>query len=308
MMNVSMCDIIISINSIMDKYKIYLEYMPHQQGGTQEDILKFRTHCNDMKGVIGWIQATQTLQTSYKYDKRGHVAMAVIKEYPDLNFVVKIQTAGHKLTNNEVSLLRELQPAQYVVRYICDFICNDQELKWKKKVKRPTDICGSGENQIHVILMEFVPNGSLYDYIQDHDISQEKFVSIIRQLYIDIIDMSVNYHVFHGDINGGNILLSSTSEQYISYEICGRHIQVSTMGVLPVFTDFENGIKFARESEPNCEDIIDDIVQMLELFHHRVNCERMNIIRRLIKCVMEQYNKNSSVVELVNVIYTFNFN
>lgn len=292
----------------MDQNKIYLEYISNQSGGTHVDVLKFKTYCEDKKNVIGWIQATKTLQTSYKYDKRGHVAIAIINEYPDLNFIIKIQTAGHRLTNNEIQVLKELQHVHYVVRYICDFVCTDKELKWKKKIKKPITVCGDGENVIHVLLMEYVDNGSLYDYVQDHVISHNEFISIVRQLYLDIIDMSINHHIFHGDINGGNILLDITDESYVSYNIKGRNLKVPTVGVLPVFTDFENSIKIGQNKEIDCNDIIDDIVQTLELFHHRVESSRMILIRKLISRLMIFYGEeNIDIMGIIDVIVNFKF-
>lgn len=292
----------------MNQDKIYLEYLPNQLGGKHVDVLKFKTHCEDKKNVIGWIQATKTLQTSYKYNKRGHVAIAVINEYPDTNFIVKIQTAGHRLTNNEINILKELQQSHYIVRYICDFVCADKELKWKRKINKPTMVCGEGNTLFHVLITEYIDNGSLYDYVQDNAISPGEFSSIIRQLYLNIIDMSVNHHIFHGDINGGNILLDITNKPHISYSIQGKKLRVPTAGMLPVFTDFENGIRIEKNKKIDCNDVIDDIVQMLELFHHRVDSSRMILIRKLISRLMVYYDKeNVDVLSIVDVIVNFKF-
>jgi serine/threonine protein kinase len=142
------------------------------------------------------------------------------------------------------------------------------------KIKNKIKFCMGGEDKIHIFVYKFIEYGDISDYlIKTNDFYKIK--SVILQMACIIIELAAKYHIFHGDLNSGNILIDKTNEEKINYVIDNEKIEITSYGVIPKIIDFGKS-RFFNESMPlRNNDIWYDIINFIGVIMNYIKLKDM---------------------------------
>jgi len=131
---------------------------------------------------------------------------------------------------------------------------------------------------VQVISLEHCEN-TLDDLMNDGDITDEIWDSIVMQILFSLITFQNAFHLTHNDLHTNNIMYSKTDKTYLYYKINHTHYKVPTYGKIYKIIDFGRAIykfrgqtlcsdSFAKDGDAstqyNCEPYINDKKPRLE--------------------------------------------
>lgn len=168
--------------------------------------------------------------------------------------IVKIHDVINIMVLKELAAIRQLKGFDNVVKYICDFSCMDDKSRWANKINEPVTFCNNKQDNLHFIVMEYVSNGDISEYVKKASLIEIR--SLLIQLVFTILILGTKYKMNHGDLNTGNILIQSTTKKRIVYQYRNKTYYVKSCGIMPVLIDFGRSSHF---STIQYESIMDEI-------------------------------------------------
>ena len=202
----------------------------------------------------------KSLKSAEESDDFVHVIQSVLTKY-NASVVVKIHEERDKIfLQRELQSLKKLINFQNSVRYICDFSCLDDKDRWFKKVTKDIKFCKNvkqNEHQLHFIVMEYIENGDLHEDFFDKNPPRVEILSVFLQIALAIAILGFEYKIYHGDLHSGNILLSHTNDEFITYNVLDKSYNIKTYGYLPKLADY--GRSGTYDSRITHKDILEDI-------------------------------------------------
>lgn len=215
-----------------------LRHLPKQTGGRLQNVATFCTACDEMaKGDAEW-NMTQTLQSGDEAsDGSLHVGIAELNAAP---VVVKLMTDG-RMARQEIRVQRLFRerPHANIVQGLCEFACEDNPIRWKRRLRAPAPLCASEDADQNIILVvqEYVERGSVSAL---GDVwPMDVWTSVAQQLIFAAMEWYESYGFLYGDWHFGNVLLDSRTEEEAVYRAFRRRWVVrATASVRPVLTDF----------------------------------------------------------------------
>ena len=226
--------------------------------------------------LIGYETIKGSEETSNHKDDFVHVVLSKLKDY-DKPVVVKVYEEDNFHLHIELNILKKVRDFRNTATIICDFSCNDDKNKYITKIKKQIQFCGNGTNKLHFFVYEYIVNGDISVFLsKNQDI--EIIKSIILQTTCVIIQLASIYKIYHGDINSGNILIDTISDDNINYCIEDETFVIKTHGFIPKIIDFgrSNFYKGAIKKD----EIWFDIILMLGVVYHYI--ENVSLRQRIL--------------------------
>jgi serine/threonine protein kinase len=226
--------------------------------------------------LIGYETIKGSEETSNHKDDFVHVVLSKLKDY-DKPVVVKVYEEDNFHLHIELNILKKVRDFRNTATIICDFSCNDDKNKYITKIKKQIQFCGKSTNKLHFFVYEYIVNGDISGFLsKNQDI--EIIKSIILQTTCVIIQLASIYKIYHGDINSGNILIDTISDDNINYCIEDETFVIKTHGFIPKIIDFgrSNFYKGAIKKD----EIWFDIILMLGVVYHYI--ENVSLRQRIL--------------------------
>ena len=217
------------------KNTIYLKYLPKTRGGRIENLATFQVVCSS-KDAHAKLKGIRTLKSPLESDDFIHVVFA---KFGNKDLIVKIQEDGTRTFQRELEIQEKLKNTNNIITFICDFICNFDDIIWNKPLERPRYLCDEKGTPLHCIVMEYI-NSDLTDVLKTIE-NTDILISILQQLGLCLMNIHINYGVYHGDINKGNILVEKGEPKILTYTINNISYDVNTLGYECIFIDFQRG-------------------------------------------------------------------
>jgi len=191
-----------------------------------------------------------------------HVIKSVLDKY-NKPIIVKIHDSVSYFVENEITALNKLSEFENSVKKICDFSCLDDKTRWKHMINSPIKFCNNKKDNLHFIALEYIENGDIEQFFSNNP-SKEMICSLFLQIELAIITLALDYRISHGDLNSGNILISSTEKSRIHYKILGKEYRITSYGILPKLIDYGRSTHYVGKIYPSY--ILDDIYICLSIF------------------------------------------
>lgn len=228
---------------------MHLKYLPKSQGGRLQNVATFCHLCDNIKDKDASFIINNTIQSANDAaDIFAHVGTTKLE---NTNFIVKIMLYGKMaLQEEKVAKIFRENPHRNIVQNICSFECNDNPIKWERRIKKPTPLCDINEStKMIVIIQEYINDGDLHKF--KNNLTIEIWSSIIKQLTYACIEWYEYYGFLYGDWHYGNILIDKCETKYNKYKVFGQEWKVKTYGYSPVLTDFSRSeIRPVKTLEP----------------------------------------------------------
>lgn len=210
--------------------KIQLIYLPKQYGG-RINAHTFRAICSSLTdtNTCAWLIGTE----------QNDITSIIISKMNGNPVIVKIQETG-RLYNRETHIMRLLSANNIpnIISHICDFSCKDDIIRWKQPIVIPEPLCnGSGHNDIHIIVMEYIEH-NLLNELRKRTLPENIVKNIIKQLMYLVLQLWYQFKITHGDLKEGNILLDIGTPKINTYTIGKYTRHVNTLGYEPILIDF----------------------------------------------------------------------
>jgi tRNA A-37 threonylcarbamoyl transferase component Bud32 len=195
--------------------------------------------CDDVQNTSstqGWLESLTYLQTiglekaimSHKkileaiLDKK-HIIVIKLGDKTDADLKVEFANAT-TLHNMKV-------PG--VLEYYCYFECHDD---FKSIGTGTTHLCDGTGSDLHVLMMEYIPNKSLGEHAWK---DPAKLRSCLKQVLCTLLDAHLKCGFVHGDFHAKNVLFKPTKRTTLTYTFGSREVSVETHGVIAKLMDFE---------------------------------------------------------------------
>jgi serine/threonine protein kinase len=211
-----------------------MDLLSKKGGARLRKVATYRLACNE-KDVTG-IRSLKTGDNDF-----GHVMLGKLRKLKE-PVIVKVFSTDFSNVHltKELAVLKRLDGTHFqrnLARYICDFSCLDDEARWRDLIETGRRVCiDNGPNALHFVVMEYVPDGDLTQFVRNA--SRHQLKSFITQLVLTYADLMTNFAIMHNDIHTGNILVRRTTRKTVSYHINGKIYRVKTEGFMPVLVDF----------------------------------------------------------------------
>lgn len=283
--------------------KILLKYLKKQKGGRMTNIDTYKAYCNSKKKIRpdAWLIINETLKLPESSDIFGHVALA---ELQDQTIVVKVFDAGDNMLKKELSMLRFLtnKNKNNIVKYICNIGCQDSRVRWENHITK-SQICKQGSDDLQFVLMEYIHNGDLEEYLNSDRCTNECLKSILKQICLCLLDIYFNHRIVHGDIHRGNILISHDAiPETLEYKFGSMKISVESNGVEPIFIDFGRSYRVEKPSSSNSNDSID-----MYGYHINYGVEDVLLVYNIIQVILSNREQKKYVKRIYSKLQGMKF-
>jgi serine/threonine protein kinase len=214
-----------------------MELLSKKGGARLRHVTTYRLACDnkDVKGLRSIKTGDETM-----YDDFGHVMLSKLGNNKEPVVVKVFSSDSDNFLRTELDVMKRLRGTHFqrnLARYICDFSCLDDAKRWHNSIERGRQVCiDNGPNQLHFIVMEYIPDGDLTQFIRSATSKQLK--SFITQTVLAFADLMTNCLIMHDDIHTGNILVRKTTRKTLTYHINGKLYRIKTEGFMPVLLDF----------------------------------------------------------------------
>lgn len=265
--------------------------LPKTRGSRFTDVETHKCRANEIQGLV-------SLKSAADADEFVHVIASRLQDTDtEREVVVKIHQANHLFVKKELDAMKRVQGWANTAQYLCDYTCSDKEKRWYKDVQGPTRFCNNKGDSLHFIVMEYIRDADLADFLSRA--TQSHIKSLFVQATLAIVELAYTYKLHHGDLNSGNLLVSRTPHKSHTYEVDGTSIRVKTHGILPILIDFGRGASYTKR--PQWSLVKDDILTMFAVMIRWIPDN--SLATRLDTFVYEASgNKNMRIKELVTGI------
>lgn len=201
--------------------------------------------------------------------------------------VIKVNSSHNIFLDREMKALQLLQNYPHVVQYLCHFTCKDNKQRWKKVLQTSQFACDrNGTSNLTFVVMEYLKDGSIRDLLRNPDLTLEHMQSLFLQTAFILYELGKTYHVSHGDLHTGNVLLKKTKKNTLRFlKNYDHHHDVHVFGYKVVLVDFGRGRIFSHPCET--DDILNDIAIVFQTYinniqdiHQELSSKLMNVINK----------------------------
>lgn len=245
---------------------LYASYLSKKGGSRLRDVRTYKIECesNQMKAIQSLKAANELPESDFT-----HVALSKLKSLSK-PIIVKMHEAGSPFATTELNILKILMNTpieRNIVKYLCDFTCEDDKSRWEFNIKQHQKFCPptlpqGTKTSLHFIALEYIPNGDIVDFFKSNP-SPQQLSSLFVQCALTIIDLGKTYKIRHGDLYSGNILIKRTSKKLLVYSLNETPHSVETHGIIPVFIDFGRGSQGLHVRK---REIMDDIMKLFYVY------------------------------------------
>jgi len=181
-----------------------------------------------------WLHILKLLKLDTSDHDKSRVLLGTLEKYGEV--VVKIGNTDD--IANEFKISKALFRLKGFVKYICYLECND-DFRTIPSSHRNT-LCKGPGSSMKVLVMPYFPLGSLASFSWNKD-KLPILHSCIKHTVLSVITAFQNVKFIHNDFHAGNVLLKTTKQTSLSYEIKGVGIiaDLQTYGIRPWIMDFE---------------------------------------------------------------------
>lgn len=222
------------------------------QGGNSE--LEDSCNKNEIIGI-------ESMKSSDEADEFVHVIRSVLHQH-GLSVVVKIHDTHSYFVEKELFALNRLADFENSVKKICDFSCLDDKSRWKNMIHSPVKFCNNKHDKLHFIVLEYNENGDVESFLTKNP-SRPTICSLFLQIELVIMKLALDYGISHGDLNSGNMMISTTEKSRIHYRVLDKEYRITSYGILPKLIDYGRCTKYVGKIYPNY--ILDDIYTCLSV-------------------------------------------
>lgn len=209
----------------------------------------YLSDCGDNPTTEEWIKILNTLKMPLEEYDKSRILLGVLEKHHEI--VVKF--GDDNSIQREYQYAQKLYPIQGFVKSICYFECN----------------CIAGST-MKIILMPYFPLGSIGFYNwRDDEI--HVLQSCIKHAFLSHIN-AFTCGYLHGNFHPGNILLKTTKQTTLDYDLdgIGQIVGVETNGIRTWIVDFENMREISRDNKSDIMDFYFDIQKFIVLLQdHR---------------------------------------
>lgn len=223
-------------------------------------------------------------ETGIDADDFVHVIQTIMKDYDEYT-IVKIYDDRSISLKREMKAFEKLHSFRNSVRMICNFVCMDEKERWKTRITSPITFCNNKTDKLRFVVMEYIDGGDAGMYLSNNK-SYEIVNDFFIQLTMIIANLMYDYKIMHGDLNTGNILLTSTKQKQIEYKINGDIYRVKSHGIIPILCDFGRCIH-CRTIET--EYMMDDIMIAIAACSNYIQDKQLK--HKYIELVHKNYDK-----------------
>ena len=223
--------------------------------------------------ITGFQSIKSSEETGDEPNEFVHVIKAVLDKYKK-PIIVKIHDSVSYFVEKEITALNKLSEFENSVKKICDFSCLDDKARWKNMINNPIKFCNNKKNKLHFIALEYIENGDIELFFSNNP-SKETICSLFLQIELVIIKLALDYKISHGDLNSGNILISSTEKSRIHYRISGQEYRITSYGIIPKFIDYGRSTNYVGKIYSSY--ILDDIYTCLSILVIYIKDEELKI-------------------------------
>jgi hypothetical protein len=204
--------------------------------------------------IASWLHILKLLKLDTSDHDKPRVLLGTLEKYGEV--VVKIGNT-YDITNDIEKALFRLKG---FVKYICYLECND-DFRTIPSSHRNT-LCKGPGSSVKVLVMPYFPLGSLASFSWNKD-KLPILHSCIKHTALSFITAFQNEKFIHNDLHAGNVLLKTTKQTSVSYEIkdVGIIADVPIYGIRPWIMDFEK----SQFVEPNS---LYDTILMFNNFYY----------------------------------------
>ena len=215
-----------------------------------------KTQCQQ-KEIIGIQTIKASDEVGLEDQEFVHVIRSVIQQ-TNLPVIVKIHHASNLFVQRELQALSHLQTFENSVHKICDFTCMDDKGRWEHPVSTEVSFCNHKKDLLHFIVLEYIENGDLALFFESNP-SLPMIASVVLQVQLAIFTLGFTYKILHGDLNSGNMLLSTTDKTRIHYRLLDKEYRIPSFGKIPVFIDYGRCRFHPTVAEVPREYVMDDV-------------------------------------------------
>ena len=241
-----------------------LQYLPKKGGSRFKDVSTYKLLCDDPENFKGIKSLKSAEEVGSGPNEFTHVLLSKIRDTKE-KCIIKIHRSENPFLSKEIGIMSQLSDYKNIVQFVCTFNCKGNKDMFMKPIEKPMKyLCAANGNvDLTFIVMEYIANGDVEQVLSITN--KAKLRSLILQTALIIIELGTIYHVFHGDLNSGNILVKPTHKKTLTYTVYGKEHVVETMGIRPVLIDFGRGGYYDQRSK-NKRNIIEDILTMILVF------------------------------------------
>lgn len=231
------------------------------QDKTQDNIILLKKHYRSKQKHIPTyllkchpknIKGTETIDIKPYYDEFIHNALQIIKgqmDWYDKPIVIKIYNIYSRELRKELEVYNRLLNSNFYnhLAPLCIINCNDLQEKYKNSIQNNIKLCSTGEydNMMVFIVNEYINTGDISNFISVNNIkSKNIIIDVILQLICSLTILLMDFNIYHGDLNTGNVLIAKTNKDFFEYKIYNNTYKIKTHGYKVVFIDFGMSIMF----------------------------------------------------------------
>jgi len=255
--------------------QIPLYHLAKHRGGRLQNVATFSSACTSKRPKDASWDVLRTIQAANDAaDAFAHVGIAKLLEQ---DVVVKIMLYGRMSAQEQkvAQLFRE-RPHRNIVQTICTLKCEDNPVRWLRRVEAPQPMCVGKGNTFVMVVQEYIPNGDLH--IMKTKWTMEFWSSMVQQLTYACLEWFESYGFLHGDWHFGNVLMDPDENIYATYAAFGKRWRVQTHGIAPVLTDFSRSVIVPPKSRQLWQ-LTDQIGILWDMFQHK--CPEKEMQRKL---------------------------
>lgn len=219
--------------------------------------------------LLGYHTIKGAEETSTDKDDFVNVSLAKLSEY-NKPVVVKAYDVKNFHLPLERRILERITGFRNTAKLICDFECDDDKQRYVDKMRTQMKFCGVGNDKLHFFVYEYIAHGDISDYLKtitDYDTIKH----LILQLACVIIELESIYHIYHNDLNSGNLLIDTYAEDTIEYCIDGEPVYIPSHGIMPKLIDYGRSNFYDNRSGTN---IWFDVIMILGVVHRYIRNEQ----------------------------------
>ena len=175
-------------------------------------------------------------------------------EQLDKNIVVKI---GDNMIRREYEIGKLLWKCKGFIKFICFFTCLDDFRRYFSSELAGRHLCNGVGETMSILVMPYFPLGSITKYRWNSD-NIHVLKSCISQACLSYISAYEKHNFVHRDFHPANILIKSTKQNSVQYELKNYTVSLETFGFRTWIMDFENStfenVKNAESNVDFCQD------------------------------------------------------